>query len=188
MRRLIFIRHAETNRVPGVNAHQWGLTDAGRERCLTLADRMRGYDLVGVVSSPEPKAIQTAQPIAEALRLPLLTADGLREHDRRHVPYVGDNANFQDTIRRLFAEPGALVYGSETADQAHTRFAEAVQAITVTTPAGNLAIVTHATVLTLYVSRLAGGDPFDMWLRWGMPAYVVLSWPDRAVIETVEHV
>lgn len=183
MRHLILIRHSETQRVPGVNAHLWELSEEGRQRCAALADRLRAHNLRAIVSSEEPKALQTAQPVAAALAIPLHTAPGLHEHDRRNVPYLGDDAVFQATIRRLFAEPSVLIYGNETADQAHERFAGAVRSATAAHPDGDIAIVTHATVLTLFVSRLAGVEPFAFWSRLGMPAVVWLALPDYRLVD-----
>jgi broad specificity phosphatase PhoE len=188
MPHLILIRHSETKRVPGVNAHQWQLSEEGRRRCDALTAHVRADDLRVIVSSEEPKALQTAQPVADALAIPLRTGVGLHEHDRRNVPCVGDDANFQATIQRLFAEPSVLVYGNETADQAHERFAAAVQAVVAAHPVGNIAIVTHATVLTLFVSRIAGLDPFALWSRLGMPAVVRVALPEYRLVEVVEAV
>jgi broad specificity phosphatase PhoE len=188
MPNLILIRHAETKRVPGVNAHDWQLTEAAHERCLILAERLSAFDLRAIISSPEPKAIQTAQPIADRYNITLTTLDGLREHDRRNTQYVGDDANFKDTIRRLFEQPSQLIYGNETADQAHDRFASTVRQAVAQHPDQDIALVTHATVLTLFISRLAKRDPFEFWSTLGMPAYIVVempSWEVREIVATL---
>ncbi|MBX3082005.1 MAG: histidine phosphatase family protein [Anaerolineae bacterium] len=185
MTSLILVRHAETQRVAGVNAHDWQLTEAARERCLILAQRLSAFDVGAVVSSPEAKAIQTARPIAERCGVEIEMLAGLREHDRRNVPYVGDDADFKATIRRVFEQPSQLIYGNETADQAHQRFAEAVRQALAAHPERDLVLVTHATVLTLYISRLATLDPFDFWARLGMPAYIVIDRTDWNIREMV---
>jgi broad specificity phosphatase PhoE len=189
MRKLILIRHSETNPVPGVTASQWQLTEEGRRRCRTLAERLAPYDLRMIVTSIEAKAVQTGQLVSEILDVPTVTADDLHEHDRSNItPLTLDPQEFRATIARLFANPKTLVYGIETADDAHARFAGAVRRVIDSYPDGNLAIVTHATVLTLFVSRLAGLDPFPFWERLGMPAYVVLLLPDLRLPETVESI
>ncbi len=189
MRKLILIRHSETKPLPGVTASQWQLTEEGRRRCAALAERLVAYDLRVIVTSVEGKAIQTGQVVAEILKVPTVTADDLHEHDRSNVvPLKLDPQEFRATIARLFANPQTLVYGTEPADAAYTRFAGAVQRVINAYPHGNLAIVTHATVLTLFASRLAGLDPFPFWERLGMPAYIVFSLPDLRLLETADSI
>lgn len=188
MRRIVFVRHSETKRVPGINSHQWSLTEEGERRVILLADRLREYDLSQVISSPEAKCLQTGEPIAEALGIPFSTLDDLREHDRSSEVYKADTSNFTSTIVRLFDEPDKLVYGTETADQAHARFNQAVQRAQFQHPQGNLCIVTHATVLTLFVSRKSELQPFEFWSKLGMPAFVVFEVPGWTLLEVVENV
>ena len=185
MANLVLIRHAETQRVPGVNAHDWQLTEEGHQRCLLLAERLLPFALHAVISSPEPKALQTARPVANRYHIPLTTLDGLREHDRRNVQYVGDDADFKATIRRLFEQPDQLIYGNETADQAHQRVASAIHQAVDQQPDRNLALVSHATVLTLFISRVAALDPFTFWSQLGMPAYIVFDLPSWSIHEIV---
>lgn len=185
MANLILIRHAETKRVAGVNAHDWQLTDEGQQRCIMLAEKMQQFGLQAIFSSPEPKAIQTARPIADRFGIPLTTLEGLREHDRRNVQYVGDDADFRDTIKRLFEQPDQLIYGNETANQAYDRFYTAVHEAIAQQPDRNLALVSHATVLTLFISRMTGSDPYSFWSQLGMPAYIVVDPHDWKLLELV---
>lgn len=54
--------------------------------------------------------------------------------------------------------------------------------------AHNLAIVAHGRVISLLVSRAAGLDAYELWLRLGLPSFVVLDLATSAVIEVVESV
>lgn len=176
-RQIIFVRHSETQPVPGTSSHAWQLTPDGVRRCDLLAEWLRPYRLTAVASSPENKALQTAQPVASALDIPLISVDELREHDRSNETAWLDTEQFHATIRRLFAEPATLVYGRETADEAFRRFSDAVTHILTGHPGGNLALVTHATVLSLFVARHTGQDPFTFWHTLTMPACVVFDLP-----------
>lgn len=77
----------------------------------------------------------------------------------------------------------SLVFGSETADEAHRRFSLALYEVIETLPGSNLVVVTHGTVLTLFTTRLTGADPYLFWRGLGMPAYVVVSVPAMKVLE-----
>ena len=55
-------------------------------------------------------------------------------------------------------------------------------------PAGNLAIVSHGTVMTLFLAHVSGIDPVPFWKQLGLPAFVVLSYPDLALLKVVASV
>jgi broad specificity phosphatase PhoE len=80
------------------------------------------------------------------------------------------------------------VFGSETADQAHQRFTRAVAGVLKRRPDQNVAVVAHGTVISLYIARAAGLDPFPFWKRLGLPAFVVTSWPKFSLLSVVESV
>jgi len=187
-RQLVLVRHALPEFVVGLPASEWQLSGEGRQRCQRLADRLAAYDLATVITSTEPKAVETGQIVADALHLPLETAPGLHEHERGVVTSTGDQAAFRAQVRRLFERPDELIFGAETANQAHARFATAVAAAIEQHPHGNLAIVTHGTVITLFIARAAGLDPVPFWKSLGLPAFAVLSLPDLHLLEVIENV
>jgi broad specificity phosphatase PhoE len=184
---LILIRHAEPEIVPDRPASQWGLSAAGRLCCQRLADRLKAYALDAILSSTENKAIETGQIIAQSLDKPFGTAEGLHEHDRSNVTRFETRALFQEQIAAFFREPERLVFGTESADEAYTRFSRSLLNLTAQHPGQKLAVVTHGTVLTLFVARLGGLDPFDFWLKLGLPAFVVLGLSPFKIHEVVTH-
>jgi broad specificity phosphatase PhoE len=186
-RKLILVRHSMPEIVPGVPASQWCLSDVGRRRCERLAQRLVSYQPHFVVASLEPKAIETGQIVARILGIPIETAPDLHEHERPNVEPFGTREQFEARVSRLFEHPAELIFGTETADQAHRRFAGAIDDVLATERSGNLAVVTHGTVLTLFVARAAGLDPVPFWKRLGLPGFVVLSLPDLSpeVVESV---
>jgi len=163
------------------------LSEAGRRRCGPLADRLEGYAPDVIVTSDEPKAVQTGRIVASELGKPLKTAQGLHEHDRSNVAFESTEW-FEAAVARFFAEPGRLVFGNETADQAYSRFSEAVARVLEEHPEQNVAIVAHGTVMSLFVARTAGLEPFPFWKRLGLPAFVVLSRPEFNLVELVQRV
>ena len=179
------MRHSLPEMVTGVPASEWHLSAEGRHRCVALARRLAAYELASVVSSQEPKAVETGQIVAETLGLPFETAPGLHEHERGVVRGFGSRADFQAQVARFFKHPDELVLGHETADEAHVRFARAIASVIERRPATNLAIVCHGTVMTLFIARAAGLDPIPFWKGLGLPSFVVLSLPDLDFLEMV---
>jgi broad specificity phosphatase PhoE len=111
----------------------------------------------------------------------------LHEHERSGVGWI-DREHFEAQVAEFFRRPGALVFGGETADQAHARFAAAIAALTVHYPARSLAVVAHGTVISLFVARSTGVEPFPLWSRLGLPSFVVLSSPEMGLVSVVEGV
>jgi broad specificity phosphatase PhoE len=186
-RRLILIRHSLPEIVPGQPASQWRLSAEGRLRCKALAEQIAPYRPDVIVASAEPKAAETAELVAGALQKPWHIATGLHEHERTNVGWAG-REQFEAQVAEFFRRPDALVFGSETAEQAAGRFAAAIAAVTARHPARTLAVVAHGTVICLFVARSAGVEPFALWSRLSMPSFVVLSLPEMALVTVVERV
>jgi len=187
MPNLILVRHSLPNIVPTIPADQWSLSEAGRQRCEPLADKLAAYHPDVFITSTEPKAIETGRIVADLLDKPCETAEGLHEHERRDVGF-GSVEWFEGLVASFFKAPQSLVFGSETANQAHQRFSRAIADIIQTYPEQNVAVVTHGTVMTLFVARAAGLEPFPLWKRLGLPAFTVLSIPEFGLLAVVENV
>ena len=197
MRRLVLVRHSLPQIVPGLPASQWVLSEEGRCRCRLLAEALAAFQPDVVVSSHEAKAVETGRLIAAELDKPFETADGLHEHERSNVPYC-DRERFEAAVAEFFARPDELVFGDETAQQALGRFSQAIHA-TVSrhlprharrrhTRRQTIAVVTHGTVMTLFVAHIAGVEPFSFWQGLGLPAFVVLALPEFELLNVTNSI
>jgi broad specificity phosphatase PhoE len=122
------------------------------------------------------------------LGIPVRAAPNLHEHER---PGTGLDTveRFEAKVARLLRHPGELVFGAETGDEARRRFSAAVERVMSQVAAGNVVVVSHGTVLTLFVAHhVAGIDPVPFWKGLGLPALVVLSYPDLSLVEVTESV
>ena len=137
-------------------------------------------------SSREPKAIATAQIVANEFRVPFEIADGLEEQHRDNVPFLSKE-KFEAAVERFFHCPNRLVLGTETAEQARDRFAAAIDKVIDAGQADSI-LVTHGTVMTLYAASMAGVQPMDFWSRLELPSYVVLTVPDMCIQSVVDNV
>ena len=180
MRKLILIKHASPFVVPGAPPERWKLSDKGREACGPLADRLREYEPTVVVASEEPKARETAEEVGRRLAVRVETLAGLAEHDRSNVPHMR-SGEFISNVELLFRRPRELVLGSETAEQAAARFEAAVEDVLMRHADGNVAIVSHGTVLALFIAGHSDRKPFELWREMGLPSFAVLSIPQKNV-------
>ena len=100
--RLFLVRHGQTqHNVAGIT-QGWSdsdLTDAGRDQVLRLAQRLASVGATALYSSPLGRALSTAEAIAEATGLSIVTIDDLRE-----MNYGGwEGRSFLD-VRRDYEE------------------------------------------------------------------------------------
>ncbi len=184
---LILIRHSQSQQEPERPASQWPLTKAGRRRCIALAARLAAYAPDLIVTSRERKASTTGALVAAQLALPAIVADGLHEHQREQVGWLSNPA-FEQAVVAFFTRPDELVFGEETAGQAGARFDAAVRDVLAAHPGQTVAIVSHGTVMTLFVAQHADVAPLPFWKRLGMPAIVVMSLPDLGLLEVIERI
>ena len=183
MNKLILVRHSEPEIQPDKPASTWRLSKRGRTRAMKLAEELRGFNTASIWSSKEQKAIETAQILADALKIPVQTTDGLEEHHRSNVPFFPTRNEFEQAIQQFFRNPQQLVLGDETAHQALQRFTAAISRIIATDTADTAdtaIIVTHGTVMTLYMASVSGVDPMCFWRSLETPSFVVLP-PHRHI-------
>jgi broad specificity phosphatase PhoE len=187
-RKLILVKHSQPEIVPDVPSHQWKLSDVGCRRCQVLAERLAAYEPAVIVTSFEPKAMDTGRIVADALGVRLETAPDLHEHDRREVEFLADQEEFRSQVISFLEHPSELVFGSETADEAHRRFAAAITDVVAHHPGGNLVVIAHGTVIALFVARVAPLDPVSLWKSLGLPSFAVLALPGYQLLKVVENV
>jgi broad specificity phosphatase PhoE len=185
-RHLILVKHAMPQVDADIPAHLWQLRPEGADAAATLAARLLArYAPSRVVASLEPKATQTGSIIADRLRVPFATAEGLHEHDRRAAGFLGRD-DFERRVRDLFARPDEVVFGAESASAALTRFAAAVEGVIgEDAGGGDVIIVSHGTVISLFVAERAGADPAELWATLGLPSYVTLELPSHRIVEII---
>ncbi len=185
--KLLLVKHAAPLICPDVPAHQWHLAQGGIEKASQMASVLQTHTPQALASSREPKANETAAIIGDRLGLPVEIISGLHEHERSHTPF-SEQAAFEAAVRACLCRPGELVYGDETADQAYSRFSAAIEHFLAQHPGQTVAVVAHGTVISLFVSRHCGLEPFTFWRKLGLPALVILSRPDLALIQVVESI
>lgn len=174
MSHFILIRHSNPEVHTDRPANSWRLSDLGKARARCLPHILSQYNPAILFSSDEPKAIETSVIVAEALNIPRVTCRGLHEHERIGVGWTSKE-QFEIQVSEFFAEPDQLVFGEETASQVLSRFITAVDNLLLDHPDDTVAVVSHGTVMTLFVSYWNEVDPYQFWRSLEMPLIVILS-------------
>lgn len=145
---LYLIRHARAQMM-GDAAERWLLSEQGRREAGVLARQDFWREVELICSSPEPKALQTAEPAARRWGIPLVTVDCL--HELRRPRLVPD---YETVVARIFAEPEASIAGLEPAARAAERFTRCLENLVEAHPDLTLAVISHGLVMTLFLARL----------------------------------
>jgi broad specificity phosphatase PhoE len=178
---LILVKHSLPEIVETIPARDWHLSKDGQLRAERLAERLLAYNAEVLIASVELKAVETASAIAEVNQLSVQIMAGLHEHDRTGTRYLSKD-EFQNSVLKFFQKPNALVFGNETAEQAHARFSGAVHSALEIYQNKTIIIVAHGTVISLFVSHLTGMAGFSLWKELGLPGFVVLDINSKTLV------
>lgn len=182
---LILIRHSISQPDPATSAHSWQLTSAGENRITLLAERLRPYRIDKIYTSVEPKACSTGELLGNAYHMDFEIAPDLHETRRETAPFYNDIHDFQHHIQRAMAQPDEVIFGEESFAAALARFEKQISQLLAFHPHQNLGVVTHGTIMSLFIGHHTSLEPFDVWQSLDMPAYAVFSQPDCALIDLV---
>ena len=116
---LLVIRHARPVRdeAPEGGSADPGLADLGRLQAEATADYLTDEGIDHIVSSSMKRALQTAEPLADLLGLPIERLDDLRESDHRSQIYVPSEEWSRD-------DPAVAHYYDEDRDLSDTIFSD----------------------------------------------------------------
>ncbi|KUH82751.1 MULTISPECIES: histidine phosphatase family protein [unclassified Mycobacterium] len=98
---LLIIRHALPLRSEPGQGSDPDLSEEGVEQAKRLPDALARFPISRLVSSPQRRAIQTAQPVADALGLEIDIDDRLAEYDRDLSHYTPVEEISEEDMRRL---------------------------------------------------------------------------------------
>lgn len=188
---LILIRHSTPVIIPSQAPSEWPLSSNGIRRCHRLVELLATAKIKYLFSSPEKKAVQTAEIIAKKLDLTIQIEPGIHEHLRNPDQLPKSKQDFQVLVRQVFKFPNQIIFGQETGDQAWQRFSSAlIQLMSEHSILSDqsIACVTHGTVMSLYISRLIGIEPYSFWKKMSTPAYVILDPNHKQIHEFVPSV
>jgi broad specificity phosphatase PhoE len=180
-RKLILVRHSLPEIKKDRPAREWKLSEEGRARAARLAGRLICYQPELLVTSPEPKALETAEIIAGRLHLTVQVIEDLHEHERSQVSYH-TRPEFDTSVHEFFTKPHDLVFGSETAHETYERFCQAVHSVLSLNQQSIPLIVSHGTVMSLYASRLTGLPAFEIWSKLGLPGFIILDMESKSML------
>lgn len=156
---LLLIRHALPLRSqPGKGADP-ELSDVGVEQAQRLPKALDRHPIARVLSSPQRRARQTAQPVADMLGLPVEVDARLAEYDRElahYIPIEQIREEFPDEWDRL--AKGHLPSGVDEAAFVARVFAAIDDAVAGGDHDDTVALFSHGGVINVILHRILGTE------------------------------
>lgn len=163
MNTFYFLRHGETTKEPGRPATEWQLTPATELELTKLAADPLYSKITKIYTSHEDKAIRTALPFSEKLKITPVIRTGLEEVHRGNK-FLTDE-DFKKLKRLKLEDLDSNPDSGESSRTALTRFLQTINLINESHQNEHLLIVSHGTVLALYFAYLKN-DYASLYLYW----------------------
>ncbi|MGZ8923582.1 MAG: histidine phosphatase family protein [Methylosarcina sp.] len=163
--KIYLLRHGETTysqRGAFCGAIDADLTPEGMQMAQCFAEAYRSTPWTDVYASPMKRAIATAQPLCDALDLPMQMRDGLREisygvWEDQELDYVRENYD-QDYLRWQTDPAWNPPTRGETAVQIAARALPIITEIESKYKDGNVLVVSHKATIRIILCSLLGID------------------------------
>ena len=150
-----YLTHPQVQIDRAIPVPEWGLSDIGRKRTISICKAPKLALTTAVVSSAEIKAIETGSIIAVALGLDLQRREKMHENDRSATGFL-EPEEFEEVANRFFARPELSIRGWERAIDAQARIVSEVDLILAAHTDGDILVVGHGGVGTLLYCHFAG--------------------------------
>lgn len=142
------------------------LNGEGRAQAEQLAELLDAVPLDAVVSSPLPRAVETATPLAHRRQLPVQVLESLSEVD--FGEWTGraiDNLEGETGWRRFNElRSVACIPGGESMLEVQSRTVATLERLRARYPHGRCAVVSHGDVIRSFIAHSAG-VPLDLFQR-----------------------
>ena len=173
---LYFLRHGQTASSRGnlfCGSIDPGLTEDGEEMAAEFAKAYASTAWQAIYCSPRERAILTAEPIADTLKLELQIRDGLQEinygkWEGKDVATV--DREYHDDYLRWLADPAwNPPTEGESAMTIAARALDVIEEISKQYSDGNVLVVSHKATIRILLCSLLGIDAGRFRFRLGMP-------------------
>ncbi len=180
---IIFLRHADTEKNPSVNAALWELSEKGEGQAQEAAQipLMKTVDVI--YTSEEQKTALTAEPIAKMLDKEMHALAFFNEV-RRGDTFLTKEEFEAEKVRQL-TDLSYQAFGGESGLEALDRFKDGISKVTEQNKGATILIVTHGTVLNIYFAYLlnAYNTLPERWNKTAFCAYGIVE--DGKVIKDI---
>jgi alpha-ribazole phosphatase len=183
--RLIFVRHAEAEGNKTRRFHGWtdsGITEKGHLQAKRVAERLVSMDVDVIYSSSLKRTMQTASYISEALKLPVITSDRLKEingGDWEDVPWEQLQERWPDEYEAWEKRPYEhRMPNGESMDEFQNRLINEVMRIIRLNEGRSILVVTHGTAIRAMLCHFRDCTLEEM---------INVAWCDNTAITIIDY-
>jgi len=150
--RLVFLRHAHTQKDPLINAAKWGLSEDGKQQAENVL-KMSIMEFVDVIYvSEEQKTFLTVEPLAKKLNKKPQALSFFNEV-KRGDKFLTKEEFESEKVKQL-TNLSYSAFNGESGVEAILRFKQGVDFVIKENPNKTILIVTHGTILNIYFADL----------------------------------
>jgi broad specificity phosphatase PhoE len=172
---LVLLRHALPVRVDSTDhggPADPGLSDLGWQQAVRVIEALAHDTVDAVYSSPAARALETAEPLAAKLGLPVQVEPGLAEFDKDHGAYVPvEELRAENDPRWHALVRGELQDSGVDPQQFRRTVVDAVEQIVAEHPGRRVVAFSHSGTINAYTGHVTGQER----VLWFAPAYASLT-------------
>lgn len=183
--RLIFVRHAEAEGNKYRRFHGWtdsNITEKGHLQAKRVAERLKSMEVDVIYSSSLKRTMQTASYISEALNLPIIVSDKMKEingGDWEDVPWIELQKRWPDEYEVWENRPYEhRMPNGESMAEFQKRLLDEVRRIIRENEGRNVLIVTHGTAIRAMLCHFRECTLEEM---------INVAWCDNTAITIIDY-
>ena len=165
-----FIRHAHSNYTP--DELNRSLSDKGQESLVQI-EFLADKPITAIYSSPYQRAIQTVEPLAQNLKLPIQTDQRLVE--RKLSSQAIADQDFEESLMQLWAQPTLSLAGGESNQQAQQRALTFLHELESKHQNEEIIISSHGNLICILLCAFDLSIDYNFWHHLYMPDVLVLD-------------
>lgn len=177
--KIIFLRHADTQKDPSVNAALWGLSEEGKKQAeeVSALPIMNEIDVIYV--SEEKKTILTVEPLANRLGKEICLFSFFDEV-KRGDKFLTKEEFEAEKVKQL-TDIEYHAFGGESGKEALARFKAGVDQVSKKNKGKTILIVAHGTILNIYFADLLNVSE-QLFERWKKTAFCVYGIVENGIV------
>ena len=185
MKTIYFVRHAEPDRTVEDEVKR-PLSLKGQKQSEELSEYFVNKRLKYIYCSPYVRTRQTANYISNKNNIPIVEVNALHERviSKEWIPTL----NFTEYSYKQWKERSYKISTGESLNEAFNRFKDAVEKIISSTDENEtVVIVTHATVISLFLNYIDSNFDWDSFCRISTPDVFKIIFNSENIIKW-EHI
>jgi probable phosphoglycerate mutase len=156
------------------------LTDTGIRQAAAAAKRLASAGIDAIVTSPLQRAVRTAEEVAAAIGIPVLTDDGLRETDFgawEGLTFAEVRERWPSELSTWLADPSVAPPDGESFADVSERVAAALHRVLAGRARQTVLVVSHVTpIKTLVAAALLAPPPALYRMHLDVAALCKIDW------------